>query len=103
MLLLLFMFSADAASAFKQKYLIFVGTYTGKGSDGIYSYRFDPDSGEAVGATRRLKALPNKEHKGVRSKKIGRHSQQTYLIENIKNMGSAKHVMINPKRNYSDG
>ncbi|MEG3440432.1 hypothetical protein V0288_25150, partial [Pannus brasiliensis CCIBt3594] len=30
--------------------------------------------------------MPNKEHKGVRSKKIGRHSQQTYLIENIKNM-----------------
>jgi len=30
------------------KYLVFVGTYTDKGSQGIYSYRFDPASGTAT-------------------------------------------------------
>ncbi len=48
---LLFVLSfATAASAFAadSKYLIFVGTYTGKGSLGIYSYRFDPATGSAT-------------------------------------------------------
>ncbi len=28
-----------------QEYLVYVGTYTGKGSDGIYAYRFNPANG----------------------------------------------------------
>lgn len=48
--LLLVLSCATAASAFAadSKYLIFVGTYTGKGSLGIYSYRFDPATGNAT-------------------------------------------------------
>jgi 6-phosphogluconolactonase len=40
-----------AAPALADEYLVYVGTYTGKGSEGIYAYRFDPASGEtsAVG------------------------------------------------------
>ena len=44
-LLLGFTTSLLAADA---KYLVFVGTYTDKGSQGIYSYRFDPASGTAT-------------------------------------------------------
>ena len=32
----------------ESKYLVFVGTYTGKGSQGIYSYRFDSATGNAT-------------------------------------------------------
>ena len=41
---LLFTLYAGAAekSAANSKYLVYVGTYTGKGSKGIYAYRFDP-------------------------------------------------------------
>lgn len=48
--LLLVLSFATAVSAFAadSKYLMFVGTYTGKGSLGIYSYRFDPDTGNAT-------------------------------------------------------
>jgi 6-phosphogluconolactonase len=48
--LLLALSFATAASAFAadSKYLIFVGTYTGKGSLGIYSYRFDPATGNTT-------------------------------------------------------
>ena len=47
---LLLLSLATAASAFAAdfKYLVFVGTYTGKGSQGIYSYRFDPATGTAT-------------------------------------------------------
>ncbi len=49
-ILLLLLTLATAASAFAadSKYLFFVGTYTGKGSQGIYSYRFDPATGTAT-------------------------------------------------------
>jgi 6-phosphogluconolactonase len=48
--LLLVLSFATAASAYAadSKYLVFVGTYTGKGSLGIYSYRFDPATGNAT-------------------------------------------------------
>jgi 6-phosphogluconolactonase len=29
-------------------YLLYIGTYTGQGSDGIYAYRFNPEKGELV-------------------------------------------------------
>jgi len=35
-----------AAEALAYEYLVYVGTYTGKGSEGIYAYRFDPATGE---------------------------------------------------------
>jgi 6-phosphogluconolactonase len=35
-----------SAQALANEYLVYVGTYTGKGSDGIYAYRFDPDTGK---------------------------------------------------------
>jgi 6-phosphogluconolactonase len=34
-----------AAEAYAFEYLVYVGTYTGKGSEGIYAYRFDPATG----------------------------------------------------------
>jgi 6-phosphogluconolactonase len=44
-LLLLFIL-AVVSSAADLRYLVYVGTYTDKGSTGIYAYRFDPSSGE---------------------------------------------------------
>jgi len=35
-----------APQALAYEYLVYVGTYTGKGSEGIYAYRFDPATGE---------------------------------------------------------
>ena len=40
--------TALSASPAGSKYLVFIGTYTGKGSQGIYSYSFDPASGTAM-------------------------------------------------------
>src|SRR5215471_18952256 len=37
---------AAASFAADMRYLVYVGTYTDKGSKGIYNYRFDPQSGE---------------------------------------------------------
>ena len=39
---------APAAQALADEYLVYVGTYTGQGSEGIYAYRFNPATGEAV-------------------------------------------------------
>ncbi len=36
----------NACSSPTQEYLVYVGTYTGTGSEGIYAYRFNPASGE---------------------------------------------------------
>ena len=38
---------AAVAQAADYRYLIYVGTYTDKGSKGIYAYRFDPATGES--------------------------------------------------------
>jgi len=38
--------SADAAT--KDKYLVYIGTYTDHGSKGIYAYRFDAKTGEST-------------------------------------------------------
>ena len=43
-LVILTLFAVAAAADFR--YLAYVGTYTDKGSKGIYAYRFDPSSGE---------------------------------------------------------
>jgi 6-phosphogluconolactonase len=43
LLTILLMTSAEALAF---EYLLYVGTYTGKGSEGIYAYRFDPATGE---------------------------------------------------------
>src|SRR5215469_14406984 len=37
---------AVVACAADFRYFVYVGTYTDKGSKGIYAYRFDPSSGE---------------------------------------------------------
>src|SRR5580700_1326992 len=44
---LLVVFGSTVAYAAGSPYLIYVGTYTDKGSKGIYTYSFDPDTGEA--------------------------------------------------------
>jgi len=36
----------NACSSPTQEYLVYVGTYTGTGSEGVYAYRFNPVSGE---------------------------------------------------------
>lgn len=43
---LLVAFLSPEGRAADSKYLVFVGTYTGKGSKGIYAYRFDSLPGE---------------------------------------------------------
>lgn len=43
--LLLVVLAVTVAEASGDQYLVYVGTYTGKGSEGIYSYRFDPATG----------------------------------------------------------
>ncbi len=35
-----------ATQALAGEYLVYVGTYTGQGSEGIYAFRFNPDTGE---------------------------------------------------------
>jgi 6-phosphogluconolactonase len=45
LLVCVLIFAAVAVSA-DFRYLVYVGTYTDKGSKGIYAYRFDPSSGE---------------------------------------------------------
>ena len=49
--LLVIVLVAAVAHAVDYQYLIYVGTYTDKGSKGVYAYRFDPDTGatEAIG------------------------------------------------------
>lgn len=37
---------APAAQALADEYLVYVGTYTGRGSEGIYAFRFNPSTGE---------------------------------------------------------
>jgi 6-phosphogluconolactonase len=43
---LLAVMTMAAAEALAQEFLIYVGTYTGKGSEGIYAWRFNPATGE---------------------------------------------------------
>jgi len=45
LVLLLFVLFLGIGQASASEYLVYVGTYTGKGSEGIYAYRFDPDTG----------------------------------------------------------
>jgi 6-phosphogluconolactonase len=47
MWLLLVVLLVTVGEAADYKYLVYVGTYTGKGSEGIYAYRFDPATGES--------------------------------------------------------
>ncbi len=47
--LLVAFFSTEGRAA-DSKYFVFIGTYTGKGSQGIYAYRFDPRVGELKSA-----------------------------------------------------
>ena len=46
LIFLLTVLLGTAAEAVAYEYLVYVGTYTGKGSEGIYAYRFDPATGE---------------------------------------------------------
>jgi 6-phosphogluconolactonase len=46
--LLLFALTVTTAGASGYPYLVYVGTYTGKGSEGIYDYRFNPAMGEST-------------------------------------------------------
>jgi 6-phosphogluconolactonase len=46
MLLLAPILFASACSTPDEQYIVYVGTYTGHGSDGIYAYRFDPVKGD---------------------------------------------------------
>lgn len=43
---LLALVGVSAAEALDHEYVVFIGTYTGKGSAGIYACRFDPATGE---------------------------------------------------------
>jgi hypothetical protein len=47
----------NAAEALDNKYLMYVGTFSGKVSEGIFAYRFDPDSGRLIPTSRLLKVV----------------------------------------------
>jgi len=47
LIVLLVTLAATVVQAVDNKYLMYVGTYTDKGSKGIYAYRFDPATGES--------------------------------------------------------
>lgn len=44
---LAFVLLVTAAEALNHGYLVYIGTYTGQGSEGIYTFRFDPVTGES--------------------------------------------------------
>jgi 6-phosphogluconolactonase len=46
-IILLVVLAATWCHAASSPYLVYVGTYTDKGSKGIYGYRFDPDTGDS--------------------------------------------------------
>jgi len=56
--MLLVVLTSVGAMAVDSSYLVYVGTYTDKGSKGIYAYRFDPVTGEAT-ATGLAAETPN--------------------------------------------
>jgi len=47
LIVLLVVLAAAVAHAVEHQFLMYVGTYTDKGSKGIYAYRFDPVTGES--------------------------------------------------------
>lgn len=49
--LLLAALAVTVAEAAGESYRVYVGTYTGNGSEGIYSYAFDPSTGASTGIT----------------------------------------------------
>jgi 6-phosphogluconolactonase len=112
LLLSLLILAAVSAQAAGQKYWIFVGTYTGKGSEGIYSYRFDPDTGEIslsglaaptenpsflaadpqsrfLYSVNELDALNGKPTGGVSSFQIDRTTGKLTFLQQVASLGTA--------------
>jgi 6-phosphogluconolactonase len=124
LLLLLLILAAVGAQAAGQKYWLFVGTYTGKGSEGIYSYRFDPDTGEVspaglAGATQNpsfiaadpqgrflysvneLDVLDGKPTGGVSAFRIDRASGKLTFLQQVASMGKAPaHLSLDKTGRY---
>src|SRR5271165_1511705 len=72
------------ASAANFPYLVYVGTYTDKGSKGIYAFRFDPGSGESeaiglVAETRNPSFLA-----------VGHNSTFLYAVNEVDDFGAVK-------------
>ncbi len=59
--------SVATAVASDDSYLVYVGTYTGNGSEGIYDYRFSPATGESTPIALAV-ATPNPSFLAVDSK-----------------------------------
>ena len=100
----------SAAEARAHEYLVYVGTYTGAGSEGIYAYRFDPATGEtsSVGlvaatdnpsflavdpngrflyAVNELDTFRNKSTGAVSVFAIDRESGQLKLLQQVSSLG----------------
>jgi len=82
--LVLIILATAVASAANFPYLVYVGTYTDKGSKGIYAFRFDPGSGESesvglVAETQNPSFLA-----------VGRDSTFLYAVNEIDDFGAVK-------------
>src|SRR5271166_6013905 len=84
MIVLAVVLVATLASAANFPYLVYVGTYTDKGSKGIYAFRFDPGSGESeslglVAETQNPSFLV-----------VGRDSTFLYAVNEVDDFGPVK-------------
>jgi len=84
MIVLAVVLVATLASAANFPYLVYVGTYTDKGSKGIYAFRFDPGSGESeaiglVAETRNPSFLA-----------VGHNSTFLYAVNEVDDSGGLK-------------
>jgi 6-phosphogluconolactonase len=93
-------------------YLVYVGTYTGHGSDGIYAYRFNPEKGELIPvglvaktenpsflaidsagqflyAVNEIDSFQNQAAGAVSVFEINRESGQLNLLQQISSLGAA--------------
>ncbi len=108
----------QACTSPKAEYLVYAGTYTGHGSDGIYAYRFNPDQGAltAIGlvantdnpsfiaidsagrflyAVNELDSFQNQPSGAVSVFEIDKKSGQLKLLQQISSLGAAPaHVSI---------
>lgn len=102
----------QACSSPKNEFLVYVGTYTGHGSDGIYAYRFNPDKGaltpiglvaktdnpsfiaiDSAGrflyAVNELDSFQNKAAGAISVFEINKESGKLKLLQQISSLGAA--------------
>jgi 6-phosphogluconolactonase len=122
-LLLSFLF-VQACSSLKNEFLVYVGTYTGHGSDGIYAYRFNPlkgklsplglaaktenpsfftidSAGRFLYAVNELDSFQNQPTGAVSVFEIDRQTGKLKLLQQISSLGAAPaHLSLDKSGRY---